>query len=665
MSLTTWTVPRLSDDRAVHELLSLPRIEDLAVAPGGSCAYAIAKRLSPAGDGLVGTLWRIELDGSGRAAPQPLAEQLDVLGPLTVLDDGAVVTLAKARSPEPAEAAALWLIPRGEAAPVAVLQATGGIEGFSVSPAGGAAVVALAVLPDVEGVVESERRIALARSRGGDARHFTSYPVRRWNRWIGPLHRRLFALEDIRVATALDALAPIPLGPPERLDDRRFALTPDGRTLVAVRAREPDERLQVPDEIVSLDLASGEERTLAAGPYEYGELAVSPDGAQAVAVRTSLRSPACPTDATLCVVDLRTGEDRDLTPDFEHWPAQPAWAGDGEHVVFSAWVEGRRPLFRVPTRGGSGTAARRVTGDGDFVSPRVRPGSDEILAIHSTPVDPPALVVVRPGAAPARIVAPPAPEQLRARLEEVTVTVDGTPVRSSLILPERAAGTPLPLLVNIHGGPHECFSGWLWSLNAAVFAHAGFAVLQPDPGGTPGYGQAFVREAWGGTETVEHELLTVIDRVSERTDVDADRIALLGASFGGQMVNRLLGRTDRFKAAVSHAGIWDRVQYQATSDMGRTYSLQQFGDALVDPAPLRAISALPLRGAYTTPLLITHGEKDYRVPIDQALEAWSALQARGAPGELLVFPQEDHHVNHPANQATWYETVLAFLARHV
>ncbi|MGB2711269.1 MAG: hypothetical protein WBC33_07105 [Conexibacter sp.] len=113
------------------------------------------------------------------------------------------------------------------------------------------------------------------RTRGVDARRYTAYPVRHWNRWLGPLHRRIFLVEDVRRPTPIEQLVPIELGDPARLDDRDFALSPDGRVLVTVRQGDPDALMQTPDELVRVELASGEERVMAAGRHQYGELAIA------------------------------------------------------------------------------------------------------------------------------------------------------------------------------------------------------------------------------------------------------------------------------------------------------------------------------------------------------------------------------------------------------
>jgi dipeptidyl aminopeptidase/acylaminoacyl peptidase len=657
--------PSLSSNAAVDALLRMPRLETFALSSDGTCAYTIVNALSPTGDGLVGSLWRIDLRDLDRPAAQPVAERLDVGGPLAVLDDGVVVAVARLRDAPAGDPTGLWLIDPDGTEPTCVLQATGGIEGCSVAPASGAVALALAVLPDAEDLAESERRVALARERGADARRYTGYPVRHWNRWLGPLHPRVFLLEDVRVPTPLERLVPIELGDPERLDDHGFALSPDARTLVASRRGDPDALLQTPDELIRVDLASGEQRVLAAGAYQYAEISVSPDSRQAVAVRTSLRTRAGAENITLWLADLDGGEGRDLTPQLDAWPAQPSWAPDGAHVLFTAWLRGQRPVFSVPVGAGAEAATSRLTGEGDFMGPRALPGSDRVVAIHSSPVHPPTLATVAADGGVRQLTEADVPAPLRVRMEELTVTVDGVPVRSALILPEGERDEPLPLLVHVHGGPQECYSSWLWGLNAAAFAAAGFAVLQPDPAATPGYGQAFVDRGWGRWDVVQRDVLATIDGAVARPDVDGERVVVLGASFGGLMVNLLLGATDRFRAGVSHAGIWDWVQYHGSSDIGRSFMLGQFGDPYLDPQPLLDVSPLALGGDYSTPLLITHGEKDYRVPIDQALKGWTALRAGDAPAELLVFPGEDHHINGPANSALWYDAALEFLTRGV
>jgi dipeptidyl aminopeptidase/acylaminoacyl peptidase len=149
-----------------------------------------------------------------------------------------------------------------------------------------------------------------------------------------------------------------------------------------------------------------------------------------------------------------------------------------------------------------------------------------------------------------------------------------------------------------------------------------------------------------------------------RPDIDAERTGMMGGSFGGYMANWMAGHTSRFRAIVSHAGLWSLDQMFGTTDLP-SYWRRIFGDPLTEPERYLASSPDRHADAISTPMLVIHGDKDYRVPVGEALRVWWDLQARAKNARFLYFPDENHWILAPGNAAVWYQTVLAFLAEHV
>ncbi|HEX5495720.1 MAG TPA: alpha/beta fold hydrolase, partial [Mycobacteriales bacterium] len=243
---------------------------------------------------------------------------------------------------------------------------------------------------------------------------------------------------------------------------------------------------------------------------------------------------------------------------------------------------------------------------------------------------------------------------------------DGVPVHYTLVLPDGAsADDPAPLLLWIHGGPLSSWNAWSWRWNPWLMAARGYAVALPDPALSVGYGRDFVGRGWGNWgDRPFTDLMAITDAVCARADVDATRTAAMGGSFGGYMSNWVATHTDRFRAIVTHASLWSLDQFLGTTDAS-AYWEREFGDPLHRPERYQANSPHRFVGQISTPMLVVHGDRDYRVPIGEALRLWFDLMRHDVEAKFLYFPDENHWVLSPGHARVWYQTVHAFLAQHV
>jgi dipeptidyl aminopeptidase/acylaminoacyl peptidase len=272
--------------------------------------------------------------------------------------------------------------------------------------------------------------------------------------------------------------------------------------------------------------------------------------------------------------------------------------------------------------------------------------------------------------APQALPSPAPVPALPGRLEEVETEVDGAVVRGWLCLPEGADG-PAPVMLWIHGGPFASYNAWSWRWSPWVAVAHGWAVLLPDPALSTGYGPDWIARAWPHRAAlVWADLEQLLDAVLTRPDVDATRTALLGGSFGGYMTNWIAGHTDRFGAIVTHAGLWALDQQHDTTDAAH-WKNTLFGEPDEHPDWYAENSPHSTVDAISTPMLIVHGNRDYRVPVSEALRLWWDLVSRwkGEPDDLphrfLQFTGENHWILSPANSEVWYDAVLGFCAEHV
>jgi dipeptidyl aminopeptidase/acylaminoacyl peptidase len=546
------------------------------------------------------------------------------------------------------------------------------VEGLAT--ARGAAVVAFGagMFPGADDFAADAERGKARKDAGVGALLFENdYPVRHWDHWLGPRRRRLFT-----ATIADDPEAPLPAPRDVQPDvetltfeDAGMALAPDGTFLVAARhvlSALPD----ILEDLVVFDVATGYARVLTPGDAWYDAPAVSPDGLSIAAVRVTFGSPDEATRVSLVLVGVATGEQRTLAADLDRWPEAPTWAADGSAVFFTADDEGHHAVFRVDVADGRVT---RLTSEGALGDLCPTPDGGAIFALCSTIGSPPRIVRLdarTPDQMPVPLAkgipgsdaeGPGVVERLTAR------AADGTAVGSWLVRPADASvDAKAPLVVWVHGGPLGSWSGWHWRWNPHILAARGYAVLMPDPALSTGYGQAMVARGWHdwGGPPYEDVTAAVDAALAERADLDATRTALMGGSYGGYMANWVAGHTDRYRAIVTHASLWELRGFHGTTDTGAFWE-REMGDPYREPERYVRQSPFEHLATIRTPMLVIHGEQDFRVPVSEALRLWTDLRRHGVEGKLLYFPDENHWILKPQNARIWYATVLAFLDEHL
>jgi dipeptidyl aminopeptidase/acylaminoacyl peptidase len=248
-----------------------------------------------------------------------------------------------------------------------------------------------------------------------------------------------------------------------------------------------------------------------------------------------------------------------------------------------------------------------------------------------------------------------------------TDSADSTKIQSFIVKPPGFdPAKKYPVLFLIHGGPQGAWGeNWSYRWNPQVFAAAGYVVVMPNPHGSTGYGQAFtdaVSGDWGGLAF--NDIMATADKVATLPYVDPDRMVAAGASYGGYMIDWILGHTTRFKALVSHAGVYDLRSEAGTTDELWFVKWEFKGFPWENATNYDKWSPNAFAPKFQTPTLVTQGEIDYRVPIGQSQELFTALQEKGIPSKLVLFPDEGHWILKPQNSQYWYSTVLDWLNKY-
>ncbi|MEO0322887.1 MAG: prolyl oligopeptidase family serine peptidase [Myxococcota bacterium] len=649
----------------VARLLALGRVGSMAASPDGQ--WLAVELATAADDGTFHTrLVRVPTDGRA-SAPLTFA---DARAP-AFLDDGTLLFLSKRATESDASEtrSQVFALPaQGEARPLT--DAPLGVMAFAARGTLEAGVLVTRE-PVLLGVATKKQR-ARADERaatGPSVLRYTRAPVRYWDHWLPEA-----APHYVRRTLAGDVGRPKDLTPEAEQEYRlheSFDLDPAGKRLACIGARPapgPDRLAETHIEL--RDLRSGKLRAcLGYGSRRaHTEVRFTPAGDGLVAVREQRARRAHPR-AHLVHLDLAGGETR-LGARWDRRGLPECFLADA--VVVSADDEGATRLFAVPLSG-KGLVTRLSAGAGSL--DRVVALPDGALAgVYSDLRTPPRPFRLTPGETPAPPellhdlsgLSPADAKALRA-LDTRSIQVPGaggTPVQCWLTsVPQKR---PQRGLFWIHGGPVSAWNDvWHWRWNAAVAAHAGYVVAMPNPRGSTGFGEAFIGGVWGNTwgGDCAEDLHAVADAMEARSEVDADRIAAMGGSFGGYMSNWLGGTTKRFRALVTHASLYDLRAFSGTTDVAAYFQLQNASTAWKGDVDRYSPHARLAR--WKTPTLVLHGDLDYRVPITEALALFDALQLHGVESELVVFPDENHWIQKPRNIAAWYEAVFDFLDRQL
>lgn len=505
--------------------------------------------------------------------------------------------------------------------------------------------------------------------------------VRHWDGWETPgEHGRAFAF-DIVGGKATGGV-PLDGGAAEGAlvgdtptkpfgGNEEIAWAPDGRSVYfAARRSDAREPTSTNIDIWQSDL-SGRAPTNLTASNEATDTPPAPSPNGRWLAWAAMARPGYEADRlVIWLRDLRTGAVRPLTEPFDRSFGSIAWTPDSRWIVATAQDTLDTPAFRIDPRTGRVERLDLIAGNEAHIANVVPLPGNRLLFTRDS-VGNPAELYLSANWRQATPLTDVATTQMGQRASIATrrfsfAGAGGATVWGQIHKPETVHG-PLPAILYVHGGPQGSFNdSWSTRWNPKVLASQGYAVISIDFHGSTGYGQAFVdaiNRDWGGKPLVDLqkglEAALAID-----PQIDGNRACAMGASYGGYMMNWIAGQwPDRFACLVNHNGLFDmRSFYYATEeqwfprwDFGGTYGEARAVYDRWNPSDHVA--------NWRTPMLVVLGERDYRVPYTQGLGAFTALQERGIPAQLLVFPDENHWVLGAKNSLQWHNTVFAWLDR--
>lgn len=534
--------------------------------------------------------------------------------------------------------------------------------GLLVSPDGKNIVFQSNVYPDCADDACNKNRMAADEASKVKARVYTGLLYRHWTEYQGKRRNHLFTVA-IGGGVAKDLtpgphdVPPFSLGGP---DD--YAISPDGVELCFVMNGEENQAFSTNSELYAVPIAGGEAKKITVNPAADASPLYSPDG-KYLAYRAQSRPGAESDRWRLVVMDRGTGIANILTEGLDRPVQSITWAGDSKRLFYTIEDRGRVTLQLTPVSGaGSQTVVSgashiddvQFTPDGKTMIYTEHSAAKPIeifkAAARSTPVP-----MTRLNDAVLADYVTPVPEEF---------TVDGADkakVHSLMLKPaDFNPKKKYPVLFLIHGGPEGAWGqSWTYRWNPQVFANAGFVVVMPNPRGSTGFGQKFTDEIaddWGGK--VYDDIMAVVDKIESEPWADKERFAAAGGSYGGYMINWLLGHTTRFKAFVSHAGVFDLRSMAGETEELWFVNWEFKGMPWDNPDTYAKWSPSYFVRDFKTPTLVIHGELDYRVPVGQGMQLFTALQSQKVPSKMVLFPDEGHWILKPQNSLLWYKSFL-------
>jgi dipeptidyl aminopeptidase/acylaminoacyl peptidase len=373
----------------------------------------------------------------------------------------------------------------------------------------------------------------------------------------------------------------------------------------------------------------------------------------------------------LALLPTTGGDPRDLTIAFDREvdSGSVRWASDSQALLFTAGSEGNREIYRVTIADAN---VEKMIG-GIFEATGIDLASDGSIAYAaSTPTNPSELMWRPANATEAQqmthVNANFLNEVIVQNIHELRFTSpSGQEIQGWYLLPVGyEAGKTYPLAFNIHGGPYAMWgpatqSMWHeWQVHAA----SGYAVFFCNPRGGDGYGEAFrmaLHADWG--DIAYADLMAGVDAVIEQGFVDPQRMVVTGGSYGGYMTAWIIGHSDRFTAAVAQRGVYNLMSFYGVTDIPLFLTDQYDATPIEDPTRLWQQSPLAYADHINTPLLIIHSENDFRVPISDGEQLFSAIKLRGGKVEFIRYPREGHELSRsgePAHRASRLQHMLAW-----
>ena len=504
---------------------------------------------------------------------------------------------------------------------------------------------------------------------------------RHWNEWRDKKRTHVFVM-PVQGGPAVDFTPGDFDSPPYAASSGvDYAFSPDSREITFLKNPDKVEAISTNSDIIVRSLFDKSEKNITVSNRGYdASPAYTPDGKYII--YRSQATPAFEADRwRIMRYNRQTGEVVELTRGFDQQVDEFVISDDSRTVYFVAGVRGRNRVFSVPVepdlRQRIATRVKDISrfsdGLGSVSNINVSSDGNTIVFASSSMAAPAEVFAANISSNAVTPLSRANPALRLSKAEDVNWTgAMGAKVHGWLIKPANFdPNRRYPVIVLIHGGPQGAWmDSWGYRWNPQIYANAGYVVFAPNQRGSTTYGQKFVDEVsadWGGKAFVD--IKNGVVEVIKSPYVDRNRIGAAGASYGGYMVDWLLGHNNdtrfKFKAFVSHAGVYNLESMAAATEELWFVNWEFKGMPWENPVNYNRWSPHKFVKNFNTPTLVTAGELDYRVPVDQSLQLFTGLQLQGVPSKLIVFPDEGHWILKPKNSELWHKNVIEWFNKYL
>lgn len=685
---------------SIEDMVKMERISSPVLSPDGKqVIYQLRRTELEKNRGQTG-LYLLNLNDMSKGGSKQLAPQLlgfDSAKPDTNntspewAADGNSIYFISSRS----GSAQVWQLPLKAAnidvkeAAIQVTDLPLPVESFRISPDQDRIALSLEVFRDCADLACSKQRLGAREADKATGRTYGQLFVRHWDSWADGRRLVLFSAplntkgsvstEPVSLSGTLDAdVHSKPDG-----DQHDYQFSPDGRSIVfAARVAGKAESWSTNFDLYQVAAAGGSApRNLTAdNPAWDAKPNFSPDGRTLAYL--AMKRPGFEADRfQLVLMDVASGKKRLLAEKWDRSAADVIWAADGNSLYVAAEELGQRKLFSIDAASGKITT---LTGLGEVTGFDVR--GDSLLIAQNNLASSTQLF----SASATQLAKLSKTADHHSGWQQITdvntaaladvkfgeyqqfsfAGAKGETVHGYVMKPWNAkAGENYPIAFLVHGGPQGSFgNSWGYRWNPQTYAGAGYGVVFIDFHGSTGYGQAFtdsISGDWGG-KPLEDLKKGMTAATKQFPWLDRSKACALGASYGGYMMNWIQGNwADGFQCIVAHAGVFDtRSMYYSTEELW--FNEWENGGTYYDvPALHEKFNPVSHVKKWKTPMLVIQGELDFRIPTTQSLGSFTALQRRGIESQLLIFPDENHHILKPANSLLWHHTVNDWLKQYL
>jgi dipeptidyl aminopeptidase/acylaminoacyl peptidase len=657
-----------AEKRAItfDDLIRIQRVGSPQISPDGQWVAYTVTTPDLAANRNAGNIWLAPLaGGNARQLTQSGRDSSPVWSP-----DGKTIAFLSSRAGE----SQVYLLPLSGGEPHPLTHLSTGVDIVKWSPDGKTIAFTSFVYPDCPDDACSASRDAAKEKDKVKARVYEKLLFRHWTHWFEGKRSHLFVIsaDGSGAPRDLTSGANYDVPPDERGGPGDIDFSPDGSELCFTAVTDKVEAISTNGDLFIVPVAGGEPHRITTNPGFDGNPIYSPDG-RFIAYHAQL-TPGYESDRwRIFLYDRSTHKSQDLTPQFDRSADGLRWSADSKTLYFTAENETLQPIYAVDARAG---ATPRILIDGFNGDMSLDRAGRTLVFTRSSLVMPAEVFAANSDGSAQRQVS----HQNDALLAQLDMNAPekfwfegagGARVQAMMIRPPHFdAAKKYPVLVLLHGGPQTMWSdSWGYRWNEQVFSSPGYVTLMINRHGSTGYGQKFTDEItgdWGGD--AYGDIMKGVDyALSKYSFLDASKMAAAGGSYGGYMADWIATHSGRFKAIISHAGVYDLTSMYATEELWFEEHDNE-GTPWSNPEGYRKWAPVTYAGElgkYKTPTLVIAGEMDFRVPYTQSLEFFSALQRQEVPSKLVIFPDEGHWILKPLNSQFWYRTFLGWLAEYL